>query len=673
MEMALSSRRDEMEDSRFGQRMEFLRRLPLFEGLSTDKLAQIAMLCNEVSLEKGETVCRKGEEGDRLFIVTSGEIEVWGGPDDARLLSRLGPGEFVGELGILTGGKRNATVVVARTARLIVITKAVFDQFLHDNRAVQAHLSVVLARRLAKMARGENATLGNLTAVVTGPQTLRGKSLVAALVAALLRRLSRSAVILVSLKMQPGPVAGARSELPGLSDLATASHLRIQSHIVDNGPLGSRLTLSAGSSGDELTADQLSRLIANLSERFVMIVFDLGDGLGSRSRVVESVCDYVIEMVNTSSPGLSESAGPSGGRFEVLNLHNPECAPIPINHCQPFVIPDDPTLHGLELSAQVERVLEDRWSQASVVLRRLVRKMLGGSVGIALGGGAAFGISHVGVLEVLEEGGVPIDLVAGTSMGSIVGLGYAAGLRPTEMVDIARRIGTRRNAVLAMLDLTLSKPAIFSGAKMARLFSGLAGQAETFEQLVLPCRSVAVDVETGERVSIGAGRVDTAYRASSAVPVVWAPLKLDGRVLIDGSMIDPVPADVVREMGADLCIAVNVVPPLKKGVQTGLSRWFHRAKRLNPFVYLDRNQDMPSMFDVLMNTIQMVQRELGNYKAIPADVSIDPDLTEFTWSEIYRAEELIERGRAAAEQALPVVRRLLAERLEARRSPVVRT
>lgn len=148
--------------------------------------------------------------------------------------------------------------------------------------------------------------------------------------------------------------------------------------------------------------------------------------------------------------------------------------------------------------------------------------------------------------------------------------------------------------------------------------------------------------------------------------MLWAPVEYDGRVLVDGGVVDPVPAEVVHEMGADICIAVNAVPRLRKGVETVLARWYGRAKRLNPLTYVSRTRNLPTMFDVIMNSMQTLQYELGNFKAITADVRIDPDLAAFTWIEFYRVAEMIARGAEAAERALPDIKRVLAERLRAR-------
>jgi NTE family protein len=215
----------------------------------------------------------------------------------------------------------------------------------------------------------------------------------------------------------------------------------------------------------------------------------------------------------------------------------------------------------------------------------------------------------------------------------------------------------------AFLDWTLTRPALLSGERIADLVAAVEGNAERFEDLVRPYRAIGADVETGERVSMGTGSILQATRASAAVPIIWPPVRWQDRMLIDGSMIDPVPGEVVREMGADLCIAVNVVPPLRRGVETVISRWSRRFSRFNPLSHMGDAVGMPNMLDIFMNTIQMLQRELGDYKAIAADVRIHPDLSDFTWIEFYRSKELIERGIEAAQQAVPEVRRLLNARL----------
>ena len=122
-------------------------------------------------------------------------------------------------------------------------------------------------------------------------------------------------------------------------------------------------------------------------------------------------------------------------------------------------------------------------------------------------------------------------------------------------------------------------------------------------------------------------------------------------------------------MGADLTIAVNVVPPLRKGVTTVMNRAYKQINRLNPFSYFGANQELPNMFDIVMNSLQILQYELGNFKAISADVLINPDLSDFTWIEYYRAQELIDRGVEAAEKALPAIEKALSQKIMTLRDP----
>ena len=124
---------------------------------------------------------------------------------------------------------------------------------------------------------------------------------------------------------------------------------------------------------------------------------------------------------------------------------------------------------------------------------------------------------------------------------------------------MALRFGHWQNALLPV-DPTLTRPGLLAGNKFVNLFAPLLGNKTTFEHLSRPCQTVATDIESGERVAIGTGKLVDAFRASASVPMVFAPMKIGDRALVDGGVSDPVPAETVSQMGADLCIAVNVVP-----------------------------------------------------------------------------------------------------------------
>jgi NTE family protein len=657
--MTGGAQRSERPSDILAGRVETLAAVPLFSSFARRELEELAGLFVELTFRTGDTVCREGEEGNTFFVVLSGELEVQGGT--GRVINRLGPGEVLGEMSLLMGGRRAATVVVARSARLLALDRDAFERVLLPNAKVLQYFSRLLSQRLLNMARGDAVAKTTTVITVTGRAGLHGRSLVAATLGRLLAHISGREAVLVLAK----PARRGRGERSAsLVDLSRAAIEDVRGNLEDQGGNVARLPVDADG-GQRANAEQLGVLVGKLGERFPFVIFDVGASGDPVPRAADEISDVVVELVERAEvdPGGEIGRGPR--RFRVVNLHNTASQPIPVNSCEPFVVPDDPALRDLEPAAQAEHLATHPRSPAAPPLHRLARKILGTSVGIAMGGGAAFGIAHVGVMKVLEDNGIPVDLLAGSSMGSIVALGYAAGITPDEMIEIARRIGTKWTTLSAVvLDFTLTRPALLSGSRLVQIFSPLTGAIRTFDQLTFPCRAVAADIESGDRVWIGSGLLEVAFRASAAVPMLWAPVRLDGRVLVDGGVVDPVPAEVVREMGADICIAVNVVPQLRKGVDTVLSRMYRRVNVLNPLAWLARESGgMPSIFDLVMNTMQALQYELGNFKAISADVRINPDLSAHTWIEFYRALELIERGAEAAERALPEIRRVLADRL----------
>lgn len=636
-----------------------IRDVPLFGAFSVDELGRLAGLFSEVSFRKGETLWVEGDAGDSFLVVLAGELEVVAAD---RVVARLGPGDFLGETALLLGEARTATVRAARRTQLLTLSADDFgDSFAHNAKVLE-HLSRALSQRLASRNRDEVVDRSVTVIGVVGGPGLVGRSLVAGPLAALLARISARPALLVGVN---APVA-SRPRVDAdasLGDLGDEPLDRLRGRVApDRGPVAHLpTTLASPGAADGFTRG-LDAVTRALGAEFPVIVADISSSVALDSAIVAEVCDVIVEIV--ARPGATAAVTHAAHTriFEVVNLYNEQSSPMAINRCEPFVVPVDFALDDGDPVSQTLHVLEHPWSPATPPLTRLARKILGVSVGIALGGGAAFGVAHVGVLAALEAAGVPLDLVVGTSMGSIVALGYAGGLRPTAMEEIAGRIGNLRT-VLSALDVTVTRPGFLRGDRLVSIFGPLLGSVQTFEQLLIPAQTVACDIESGERICLGEGRLDAAFRASSSVPMIWAPVRRDGRTLVDGSMVDPVPAEVVREMGADLCIAVNVVPQLQKGVTTALQRVYQRVNTFNPLSYTSGSRDMPNMFDLVMNSIQSLQYELGNFKAISADVRINVELAEFTWIDFHRALEMIDRGAEAARGALPDIERMLAEHL----------
>ena len=640
--------------------LEFLAAIPIFSFFSRDELAAAEKQFREVSFAKDDVIMRIGDPGDTFYVVLDGELEVWDASTPPRQTGSISRGDCFGEMALLQGGKRGATVTAAHRAKLLAVDKPTFDRvFLTNPKAIE-YFARLLSKRLAGVTRAERIRRATTTISVASSRGLKGGSVLAFSIAALLEKITTTQVIYV--EMRPSSEAQDRSILDLLSDDLDTAPLKFTG-IATNAPGPTVLRVVVPPAQDAAAyGNLLSNLVSKLSTAFSFIVLDLGSETPDLLESASAYSDVFVALVDTPEDDTGITDPRSMKVMRVINLINPNSRPISINASEPFVLPRSAALAGS--LAQVATFLRDNPRAAPALpIYRLVHKVLGTSIGVALGGGAAFGLAHIGVLQVLEDAGVAVDLVAGCSQGSIVAVGYASGLAVSEMADIARELGVRRNFLAASDPTFFAKPGLFAGTRFVALMRQYLKGKETFEHLVLPCRTVATDIETGERVSIGTGRLETAYRASSSVPMVMAPIRVGERVLVDGGVADPVPAEVVVEMGADMTIAINVVPRLKRGVENAVSAWFRRINTFNPVNLFVDDENMPNLFDIVMNQMQITQHELGNFKAISADVLIKPDLSDFTWIEYYRADELMARGAEAAQRALPAIQKAIEAKL----------
>ncbi len=636
---------------------DLLSTIPIFSFLGRNEIASVQSLFTESTHQKDEYICREGEEGDTFHIILDGELEVSVGQgDSARVINVLKKGDFFGEMALLQGGKRTASVVTARRTHLVTLNRASFNSLFLKNPKALEYFTRVLCKRVADANKGDMVRKSTMAiSVGSASGDLRGKSMLAEALAAVLHDLTGSQILLVKVISDAEGPQGELKEILNWGgsgdDLDRAINT---SEGVSTLHVPARPGQDAGYYGE-----RGSSLISRYSERFPFIVFDLNAEPRGVMEAIDLFSDVYIELVDRVEPASQKPPGKKMKHFQVVNRFNEKSMALPVSHCEPFVLPRDQSLNN---GTSTELIRKHPRSPAGLSVHRLARKILGSTVGLALGGGAAFGIAHLGVLQVLEKHGVPIDMISGCSQGSIIGIGYAAGVTPQEMIDIALRLGRWTNS-LAAVDLTISRPGFLAGDSFVKIFEPLLGEKRTFEDLLMPCTTVATDIESGERISIGTGPLTTAFRASASVPMVFAPVKVGERSLVDGGVSDPVPAEVVNAMGADLCIAVNVVPPLKRGVENAVSKLVRMANRLNPLSYLNGSSGMPNMFDIIMNAMQILQYELGNFKAISADVLINPDLSDFTWVEYYRSDELIQRGVEAAERAMPAIQRALDQKM----------
>ena len=277
------------------------------------------------------------------------------------------------------------------------------------------------------------------------------------------------------------------------------------------------------------------------------------------------------------------------------------------------------------------------------------------TLGLALGGGGARGLSHVGILRVLEDEGLVADVVAGASMGGLIGAAYAAGF-PVELIEREVLGVSQRSRLIKLADWKLTLQGLFSGRKFETYLESVMGADLTFADLKRPLALAASDLRSGREVVLRQGRVVPAMRATMSIPGIFAPVDWEGRYrLVDGGILNNVPADLARTLGADVVVAVDVLPFFRENR-------LDEAPRVEP---LELPLMLPGVRDVWEATfvtvsaltacnLQRSKPEVVIRPALPADVTL---VTGFN-----RAEYLIEAGARAARAALPAIREALGAR-----------
>ncbi len=251
------------------------------------------------------------------------------------------------------------------------------------------------------------------------------------------------------------------------------------------------------------------------------------------------------------------------------------------------------------------------------------------AIGVALGGGFARGIAHIGVLKVLEQENIPVRMVTGTSVGALMGAAYCSGVSLADLEELAHNV---RFTTFARW--TLSRCGFASNDRMVSFLTRIL-KVKTFEELRIPLGVTATDFNTGEAVVFHSGSIIDPVRASCAYPGMFLPVEIRGRYLVDGMLSHPVPTRPVREMGADRVLAVHLKGTWAKG---GPPR---------------------HLFDVIGQSFAIAQDAMSSLWREAADLIIEPDVAGFAYDDFKRADALIGVGEAAMRKALPEVRKWL--------------
>ena len=654
----------------------FLKTIPLFAGLSSADIARVAGRMQALSLPKGATLYSEGAESDAFYIITSGQVRTVRTVAGKEVVDAfLGRGETLGEGGLLTGEPHLHAAKLDTTTEFLKLWRKDFEEVLRENPSILLHLSRILARRLVRAQNpspGAPAQLIALSAALPGPD----RRLLAVHLALQLVSQTRRRVFLADLCSDAGSLAQALGLKPLPPDQLAPDPGHVHEHVwaealIQVHPSGLEvLSLPASALAGRLYGG-LYHFLNFLREGrdIVLVCFD--DPATDVERSILAEADRILWAGSRNAPGpLNRSeaalraAVPETGKILGLWLGDPPRADTGFGPGIERIVlpwPDD-------LGARLERTgspyeAMDGRPRTMRAMERLARRLGGLRLGLALGAGAALGHSYIGMLKVFAREHIPIDVVAGTSAGALIGAWLASGMEPEQMVHTALRMDKAWLYENLFWDLTVPRSGLFAGQTLLRFLRTFFGEKE-FSQLELPFACVATDIETGEAVVLREGRVAEAVRASCGMPMLFAPLHLGGRYLVDGGLVDPVPVRVAADLGADLLVAVNLTLPAaarnprrrKPGLlEASLELDFARLRELT----LPAALQAPNMLQVFDQTLHTMEYEIARTRMEFAHVAIQPDLSAFLWTETHRSREIIRAGEHVAEQYVPQIKALL--------------
>jgi predicted acylesterase/phospholipase RssA/CRP-like cAMP-binding protein len=527
-----------------------LRSIPFFRNLPAAALEAIAGRLQPVHHKRGDVVFREGEPGETMFLVVSGQVEVLAGADQAPLAA-LGPGSFVGELALLLGEPRSATLRVVADTSLLALRRVDLDTLLTDHPVIGVELSRELGRRLV-------ATNRQLVAPPTTRFTAVFGSGMGGLAAAVQARAGAAKVGVLELAGAPpvGPLPDGviRLERPGLE------------------------------------AEGLAAMAGRDVEGIVHLLLAAPTSESATGRVALDIAEHVA--VFGPVPGWVRRPGPS------------------------------------------HVVLRADRSRESV--ERVARWVTGQAVGLALSSGGSKALAHLGVLKVLREAGIVIDAVAGTSGGAMVACGLAVGMAEDEMLGHVRELAASLRFRRVDFNL-LPRSALFKGVRLRHQLDTWL-ENKTFADTLIPCWTVATDVALGAEVVINHGPLADGIRASMSIPGAFNPWPHSGRRCIDGAVVNPMPASILRDAGLRLVVGSNVA-----------------GQELPADALLD-----PHMLQIMSRMVNSMEREMIKAQVPLVDVLVRPKVGPASSFDFSRIDEFVLEGERAAEEVLPDIKAALA-------------
>lgn len=637
---------------------------PFFALFPYRTLKRLAVDSAVAEYPKGATVFQAGDRCDAIYVIISGRCEARtagrGGPSVVEAV--FGPGDLLGERAYFHAEPHTATVTVVTRCVLLRIAAEELDKLFAKDYKLAARFSQLLAKRWSVMGTRQperGSRVRRVVSTLSLDERLDATTVVERLAAAV-SKISNQQVLLVQL---------LRDDKPGVHDWAKhqpslGGEFRFRRAVRSTRTGFFELQLPVGT--DPQYAAAIAPLISHCGRHYDYVLLSGASDLPARTaREVVLQADLAYVLLRPQGRDLSQ--------FDLLVRSLADSCVYAPRHIRPVVFSENP-LTAAECDAELRHItglpghaIYHFPSSASgsrvdpsgaLCINRIAREIARCRIGLALSSGGAKGLAHVGVIQVFEENGIEIDAIAGASMGAYVGSLWAKGLDGMELERIAR-VHEGRWGLRPIIDPVFPpRRGFIRTTRLARQLRSSLGDIH-FAGLLRPLRVVATHLDTLDRKVFDQGEVVPAVEASIAIPGIFVPVCVDGETYVDGGVVDPLPVDVLEEMGIERIIAVNVIPTaeqLRGWLQAERELATSNGSRWSIGRCLNENLNYfatGNVFDTMIQAFVGAQMLVAENATRRADVVLRPVDCNGWWHDFTHPGKYIDLGRCVAEAALP--------------------
>ncbi|MFA5149733.1 MAG: patatin-like phospholipase family protein [Candidatus Omnitrophota bacterium] len=662
-----------------------IQEFPLFSDLSPKERAIIRENSSVLPFKKGDIIYKEGSGPSGFYCLGLGRVVTYvqDNQGNQTTLEYLHRGKYFGIISLLTNEPHSVTAQATNDCLILVIDKEAFNAVINKIPRLAIDLSLTLSRRLKRKDIHQKTIFESTIIAVFSSYSQAGKTIYALNLGLSLKQEAHKSVIILDILS-----TDKTHSLPARLGLGAGKIFDLSKGTADNAGLAKDFILKSGfgldllcfhySPEDNHCVRRLLGILSWLVNDYHFIILDLPSLIDKNIFSILNQSDLIHLLSGPDEPELKKTSVLTRQLKYAFNFQEDKIKIIvneyklskvtPVEQAQILGRQIFATLPKIDAGMPERLVLDSPESEYAKAVRRISRYVSENMVGLVLGVGVGYGFCHVGVLKVIEEEHIPIDIIAGSSIGALIASLWATGRSSSEILEITKEFREPKR-IWGLVDLTIPHLGFLKGNKLYKFLNKYLGD-KTFFDTRLPLKVIASDVKRKEARVLDKGLLADAIMASCSMPGVFAPFKFKEEMLFDGGVINPLPTEPLFKMGVKKIIAVNVTPSrqdilsqyakIKEGLKVnipegiqkkgwfGLGRYFRETFRTN-------------ILDIIFSSVEILQSEVAQKEALLADVVLHPDTSGLYWLELHKAAEFARRGEEEARRNLDKIKQLINE------------